>query len=177
MRHSVEKRFGFVVGFPALAPAVELQTCSKVSLYRSHAFRRNNETRSVRADLSHHGDGCLGRKQPRDWEGTGHFMAVKTAALKQNHFTAKQHFPRRSTEHISSCTWLLHYTLQTPTEHNKFCLHTHGTGWLCITGLISISLPLFLWQEDKRPGAETAVTDLSSPRASFVRRWLEKEGG
>lgn len=76
------------------------------------AFRRNTETRSVQADLSHHGDGCRGERQPRDWEGSGHFMAVKTAALKQNHFTASQQFLRRTTQHISSCTWFLHYMPQ-----------------------------------------------------------------
>lgn len=182
MRHSVEKRFGFEVGSLLWLQWWSYKTCSEVSLYRSRAFRRNTETRSMRADLSHHGDSCCGRKQPRDREGSSHFMAVKTAALKQNHFTANQHFPRRSTKHISSCTWFLHYMPRTPTEHNKFCPHMHNTAWLCFTGLISISLPLFLWQRRIR-GRELKQQWLTYPHREplvgwgGVGRWSEKEGG
>lgn len=47
---------------PTSSGVQKSKTRSEVYLSRSLTSRRNTETRSARANLSHHGDGCRGAK-------------------------------------------------------------------------------------------------------------------
>lgn len=137
MRRSVEKRFGFEVGFPALAPAVELQnTLRGITVPLSGGTQRQDLCRLTlvtmemvaRGKDSHATEKVVGIS----WLSKRPHLSRTTSRLANSSCGAP---PNISPLAPDSCTT----RRKTSAEHNTFCLCTHGPAWLRITGLISIS--------------------------------------